>query len=108
MSVRVSESWTARNGHRRSVSMGLGTYVLGSLASCFGRGLLFALFALPFLLYWWALLASFWVCAELVLFTVTGAAAIAAVLRHEGRAADINLTRTQWHLYGIGLKGARR
>ncbi len=105
MSVRVSESWTARNGHRRTVSMSLGTYALGSIAFCFTRGT-WGLIALPFVITWWVLLAEAWACAELVMFTVTGAAVIAAVLRREGRAADITLKRVRWHLYAVGLKGA--
>lgn len=105
--VRVSESWTARNGRRRTVSMGLGTYVAGILALCFTRGI-WGLFVLPFVLTWWVLLAEAWVCAELVLVIVAGTAVIAAVARHEARAADITVTRLRWHLYGLGLKGRKR
>lgn len=107
MSVRVSESWQARNGHRRSVSMGLGTYALGSIAVCFTRGV-WGLLVLPFVLSWWVLLAELWLCTELVLLTVTGLLVITVVARHEARAADITLRRGRWHLYAIGLKGARR
>jgi hypothetical protein len=107
MSVRVSESWTARNGHRRYVSVNLGTYVLGSIGWCAARGI-WGLIILPFVITWWALVIEAWACAELVLFTVTGAAVIGAVLRHEGRGGDITLTRVRWHLYAVGLKGARR
>ena len=105
MSVRVSESWTARNGHRRSVSMSLGTYALGSVAYCFTRGVL-GLFLLPFVLFWWEILVALWVCAEMALLAVTGIAVIAAVLTHQARGADITLRRGPWHLYAIGLKGA--
>lgn len=107
MSIRVAESWTARNGHRRAVSMSLGTYVAGSLALCFTRGLL-GLFLLPFVIDWWILLAALWICAELVLLTVTGFLVIGAVLHREARAQDITLTQARWHLYLIGLKGARQ
>jgi hypothetical protein len=104
MSVRVSESWTARNGRRRTVSMSLGTYVTGSVAACFTRGLL-GLFLLPLVLAWWCLLAELWACAELVLLTLTGLLAVAAVLRREARPGDITLRVTRWHLLVLGLRG---
>ena len=104
MSVRVSESWTARNGHRRSVSMNLGTYVFGSIAVCFTRGL-WGLLVLPFVIAWWCLLLELWVCAELVLLTVTGLLAVAAVLHREARPGDITLRVIRWHLLVLGLKG---
>lgn len=107
MSVRVGESWTARNGRRRYVSMGLGTWAAGSLAFCLGRGI-WGLFLLPFLLYWWALLAAAWLSAEFLLFTVTGALTIGAVLNREAKCADITLVPLKWHLVMIGLKGAQR
>lgn len=106
VSIRVSESWTVRNGRRRLVSMGLGTYVAGSIAVCFTRGI-WGLFALPFILTWWVLLAEAWVCAELLLVIVTGAAAIGAVLHREAKPADITLIPLKWHLRMIGLKGRR-
>lgn len=105
MSVRVSESWTARNGRRRTVSMGAGTYAFASIAACFTRGI-WGVFLLPFVVTWWTLLAEAWLCAEMVLVTVTGIAVIAAVLRHEASGADITLRRGKWNLVAIGLKGA--
>ena len=107
MSIRVSESWTARNGHRRSVSVNLGTYVAGSLALCFSRGLA-GLFLLPFVLSWWVLLLDLWICAELLLFTASGIAVTAAVLKGKGRGADITLKVIRWHLLVFGLKGVRK
>lgn len=105
MSVRVSESWTARNGHRRSVSMNLGTYVLGSIALCFSRGI-WGLMILPFVLCWWVLLAYLWLAAEIVLLAVTGLLAIGAVLHREARPGDITFKVIRWHLLVLGLKGA--
>jgi hypothetical protein len=87
--------------------MGLGTWAAGYLAFCFGRGI-WGLFLLPFVLYWLALAACFWACAEIVLWTVTGALTIGAVLNREAKPADITLLPLKWHLYMIGLKGARR
>lgn len=107
MSVRVSESWTTRNGRRRTVSMGAGTYAFASIAACFTRGI-WGLFLLPFVVTWWVLLAEAWLCAEMVLVTVTGIAVIIAVLGHEASGADITLRREKWNLVAIGLKGARR
>jgi hypothetical protein len=106
VSVHVSESWTARNGHRRTVSAGLGTWVAGSLALCFGRGIVIGVCVLPFVLAWWCLLGELWLCAAIVLFTVTGAVAALAVARHEARPADLTFTRLRWGLVIVGLKGA--
>ena len=64
MSVRVGESWQARNGHRRWVSMSLGDLM-------FGWGV-WAVFVLPLLVLWWLLLAELWLAAECVLIVVTG------------------------------------
>ena len=44
MSIRVGESWQARNGHRRWVSMSLGDLLAGLGA--------WAVIVLPFLLLW--------------------------------------------------------
>jgi hypothetical protein len=98
VSIRVGESWTARNGHRRYVSMGLGTYLLG-------RGV-WGLLILPFAFVWWCLLTELWLAAEFLLLTVTGLAAITAVLRHEARPGNIALTSLRYGLFMIGLKGA--
>jgi hypothetical protein len=80
--------------------MSLGTYLAG-------RGLL-GLFLLPFAVTWWLLLAELWVCAEMLLVTVTGGLALLAVLRREARPADVTVMRLRWGLFQIGLKGARQ
>jgi hypothetical protein len=56
----------------------------------------------------WTVQIALWVYAEMLLLIVTGIAVIAAVCRHEGRAADITVTRMRWGLLGFGLKGALR
>ena len=113
MSIRVREtygtSWQGtRPGTRHyrsvSVSAGLGTYLLGSLALCFSRGVL-GLFLFPFVFGWWALLFSGWVLAELLLVIVTGIAVTGAVLNHEGRGADITVTWLRFGLFMFNLKG---
>lgn len=111
MSVRVREtrgtSWRGaspgtRHYRSTSVSFSLGAY----LAWCSARGML-GLFVLPFALMWWCLLIDLWICAEFLVFIVTGIAVIAAVCRREGRAADITVRVLRWHLLAFGLKGVR-
>ncbi|HEY2088629.1 MAG TPA: hypothetical protein VGH54_21740 [Mycobacterium sp.] len=106
MSVRVSESYVTRNGHRRTVSAGLGTWLLAILAYCTARGLIGFFVILPAALMLGCLLAELWVCAAIVLFTVTGAVAVIAVARHEAKAADLTFTRLRWGLVIVGLRGA--
>jgi hypothetical protein len=98
MSVRIGESWTTRNGHRRWITMGLGTYLLG--------GGLWALFALPFVLCWWLLLAELWVCAEVLLLAVTGIVAVVGLARREVGLGDVTVTWLRWNLFIIDLKGS--
>lgn len=96
MSARISESWTARNGRRYTVSTGIGTYLLGLGVQ--------ALLVLPFLAAWWLLL----LCAEVVLLAVTGTRLLAAVLRGNARFGDACWTELPHGLFMIGMKGARR
>ena len=100
MSIRVGESWTARNGHRRWVSVGLGDYLLG-LGSLGILGLL----VFPFLLLWWLLLAELWLAAETVLTTVTGVAVLAVLALRQARPGDVRLTRLRFGLVMVDLKG---
>jgi hypothetical protein len=99
MSVRVGESWTAPNGHRRQVSMGLGTYL-----TVFGVR---SAFTLPFLLLWWLILAEVWVCAEIALLAVSGVLALTDLARRTVRPGDITVTSLRWNLFVIDMKGAR-
>lgn len=99
MSIRVGESWTTRNGRRRRVSMGLGTYL-----TVFGVR---SAFALPFLLLWWLILAEVWVLAEIALLAVSGGLALTDLARRRVRFADITVTSLRWGLLVIDLKGAR-
>lgn len=114
MSIRVRESYAvsrpgSRPGTRHyrsvSVSSGLGTYLAGRIAWCTAKGVVGVFVLLPLLFCWWTLLAEVWVCAELVVFTVTGAGAIASVYRKEASGGDITLLRLKWHLYAVGVKG---
>ena len=97
MSIRVGESWQARNGHRRWVSMSLGDVL--------ALGLLGAWLVLPLLLLWWMLVAELWLTAETVLITVTGVAVLVALARKESRPGDVTLTRLRWGLWMADLKG---
>ena len=90
MSVRVGESWQARNGHRRWVSMSLGDLL-------FGWGVL-AVFVLPFVLLWWMLLAELWIGAEALLIVVTGLLAAVVVAGHGAKLSDVTFTRLRWGL----------
>lgn len=106
MSIRVGESWTTRNGHRRWVSMSLGTYLFGSLGYVFGRGLR-GLFVLPFVVAWWCLLIELWLAAEILLLTVSGVLVLADLARRVIRPADVTVTPLRWHLLAFDVKGAR-
>lgn len=106
MSVRVSESWTASNGHRRTVSIGLGTCAIASLAACFTRGI-WGLFLLPFALGWWCLLLELWACAEILLLAVSGGLVLADLARRVIRLSDVTVTGLRWGLFGFDVKGAR-
>ena len=97
MSIRVGESWQARNGHRRWVSMSLGDVL--------ALGLLGAWLVLPLLLLWWMLLAELWLTAETVLITVTGVAVLVALALRGARPGDVTLSRLRFGLWMADLKG---
>ena len=97
MSIRVGESWQARNGHRRWVSMSLGDVL--------ALGLLGAWLVLPLLLLWWMLLAELWLTAETVLITVTGVAVLVALVARQAGPGDVRLTRLRFGLWMADLKG---
>jgi len=106
MSIRVGESWTTRNGHRRRVSVSLGTYLFGGLAYCLARGL-WGLFLLPFAVAWWCLLIELRLAAEILLLAVSGVLVLADLARRVIRPADVTVTRLRWGLFVIDAKGAR-
>ena len=81
MSIRVGESWQARNGHRRWMSMSGGDLL-------FGLGV-WAVIVGPFLALWWLFLAELWLAAE-------------------ARPGDVRLTRLRWGLFMVDLKGGKR
>ena len=97
MTIRVGESWQARNGHRRWVSMSLGDVM-------FGWGV-WAVIVLPLLVLWWMLLAELWLAAECVLITVTGVAVLVALALRQARPGDVRLTRLRWGLFMADLRG---
>ena len=100
MSIRVGESWTASNGHRRWVSMPLHDLLIGYGA--------WAVIVLPFLLLWWLVLAELWLAAECALILVTALVVAAALIRHEARLSDITLSRLRFGLRMADLKGRQR
>jgi hypothetical protein len=106
MSIRVGESWTARNGHRRWVSAPLGTYLFGSLACCLSRGLR-GLMVLPLVLAWWCLPLALWLAAEVLLLAVSGALMLADLGRKVIRPEDVTVSRLRWGLFLFDVKGAR-
>jgi hypothetical protein len=97
MSVRVGESWQARNGHRRWISMSLTDYLLGLGA--------WGLFVFPFVVLWWLLAAELWLCAEALLIVVTGVLVLALLIMREAKPGDITIERLRWGLFMIGLRG---
>lgn len=96
MTIRVGESWQARNGHRRWVSM-----PLHDLLFAWGA---WAVFVLPFLFLWWLLLAELWVAAECAVFLFT-AILVALTLATGGAGfGDVTLTRLRWGLWMADLR----
>ena len=96
MSIRVGESWTARNGHRRWVSMPLHDLLIG-------WGVL-AVFVLPFWLLWRLVLLELWLAAECVLLLVTGILAAIALIRREAKPSDVTLSRLRWGLFMVDVR----
>jgi hypothetical protein len=99
MSIRVGESWQARNGHRRWVSV--------PLHDVLALGLLGAVLVLPLLALWWLLLAEAWLAAECAILAVTGAIALAVVAGRGARFGDVTLARLRFGLVMVNLKGGR-
>jgi len=97
MSVRVGESWTARNGHRRWISVSGGDFLLGAGVR--------AVFVLPLLALWWLILAEFWLVAESVLIVVSTVAVLVALARREAGPRDVRLTWLRWGLFMADLRG---
>ena len=96
MSVRVGESWQARNGHRRWVSMPLHDLLIGLGA--------WAVLVLPFLLLWWLFLAELWLAAECAVLLFTGILVAVALARRESRLSGVTLTRLRFGLVMADLR----
>ncbi len=96
MSIRVGESWQARNGHRYWVSMPLHDLLIGWGA--------WAVLVLPFLLLWWLVLAELWLAAECALILATAVLAVIALIRHEAKLGDVTLSRLKWGLWMVDLR----
>ena len=95
MTIRAGESWTARNGHRRWISAPLRDVLAVSAVG-------YVIIA-PFWLIWKAVLLEAWLAAELVVFLVTGIAALTAVARGEAPLSSVTLARLRWGLFTVAL-----
>ena len=91
MTIRVGESWTARNGHRRWVSL--------PLHDVLALGLLGAPFFLLLLAVWWMILAELWLAAESVLLLVTASWLPVRLAAGGAGFGDVTLTRLRWGLW---------
>lgn len=98
--IRVGESWQARNGHRRWVSMPLHDLLLSGLL---GWGA-WAIVILPFLLLWWALLAEAWIAVETLLLALTGVLAVAALIWGDAKPGDVKLSRLRFGLFMVDAR----
>ena len=96
MSIRVGESWQARNGHRRWVSM--------PLADVLALGAVGLILFAPLWLIWKAVLLEAWLAAELVVFLATGILALVAVARREALLSEVTFTRVRWGLVMVDLR----
>jgi hypothetical protein len=96
MGIRLGESWQARNGHRRFVSVPLHDLILS-----WGLG---AWLVLPLWFTWklctWSLRAA----AECALLALTAVLAVIAVARHEARWSDVGLTRLRFGLRMVDVR----
>jgi uncharacterized membrane protein len=99
MSVRVGESWQARNGHRRFVSM--------PLHDVLALGLLGAVVVLPLWALWWMVVIEVWLAAETLVLLFTGALVAAALIARSGMGSDVTLTKLRFGLWMVDLKGKR-
>ena len=97
MAIRVGESWQARNGHRRWISMPLHDVLI--------FGLLGAPFVLAFIALWWMVAAELWLAAETVVLLVTGIVVIVALARRQAKVSGVTLTRLRFGLWMIDVKG---
>jgi len=96
MSIRVGESWQARNGHRRWVSM--------PLHDLLAFGAAWAVFWLPLWLLWRLVLAELWLAAECVVLVITGACVAVTIASGDVRGRDVTLSRLRWGLFMVGLR----
>jgi hypothetical protein len=96
MTIRVGESWQARNGHRRWVSM--------PLHDVLALGFLGAWLVLPLWALWWLLVAEVWLAAEAAVFLVTGITVLAVLVMRQARPGDVKLTRLRWGLFMVDLR----
>ena len=99
MTIRVGESWHARNGHRRFVSM--------PLHDVLALSLLGMLFVLPLWLLWWMIVAEVWLAAESLVLVVTGVLVIVALARRQAKVSGVTLTRLRFGLFMLDVKGGR-
>jgi len=99
MTIRVGESWQARNGHRRFVSM--------PLHDVLALSLLGMLFVLPLWLLWWMIVAEVWLAAESLVLVVTGVLVIVALARRQAKVSGVTLTRLRFGLFMLDVKGGR-
>lgn len=96
MTIRVGESWTARNGRRRWVSV--------PLHDLLAFGAVGFAIAAPFWLLWRLFLLEAWIAAETALFLATGILAAVAVARHEARVSEVTTARLRFGLYMVDLR----
>jgi len=94
--IRVGESWTARNGHRRWVSM--------PLHDVLALGLLGAWLVLPLWLLWWMLVAEVWLTAECAVLLFTGVLVASALATRGAKWSDVTLSRLRWGLFMVDLR----
>ena len=99
MAIRVGESWQARNGHRRWVSM--------PLHDVLALGLLGALFWVPLWLLWWLIVAEAWLAAETLVLLVTGVLVLVALARRQAKVSGVTMTRLRWGLFMLDVRGSR-
>jgi len=100
MSIRVGESWQARNGHRRWVSM--------PLHDLLAFGAAWAVFWLPLWLLWRLVLAELWLAAEFLLLLFTAVLAAVVLIWGDAKPGDVTLTGLRFGLFMVDLKAGQQ
>jgi len=96
MTIRAGESWQARNGHRRWVSL--------PLHDVLALGLLGAVVFVPLWCLYWMIVAEVWLAAESLVLVVTAVLVLVALVRRQAKVSGVKLTRLRFGLFMVDVR----